>query len=161
MLQNLSFRGESQDKDHIFEPSQEEGDLGYLLRPAYYWALIKRRGFYFGIPFVLVLSVGLGVALLWPATYASEGKILVQSQQIPTELVRPTVTSAAQERIQVIQQRTMTREEFVGHHRQIQIISRKEEFDVGHSTRRVDEKRHQDRTARGTLGVFAISIPQR
>ena len=110
MLQNLSFRGDSQDKEHIFEPSQEEGDLGYLLRPAYYWALIKRRGFYFGIPFVLVLSVGFGVALLWPATYASEGKILVQSQQIPTELVRPTVTSAAQERIQVIQQRTMTRE---------------------------------------------------
>ena len=110
MLQNLSFRGDNQDKDHIFQPSQEEGDLGYLLRPAYYWALIKRRGFYFGIPFVLVLSVGLGLALFWPATYASEGKILVQSQQIPTELVRPTVTSAAQERIQVIQQRTMTRE---------------------------------------------------
>ena len=47
---------------------------------------------------------------LWPATYFSEGKILVQSQQIPTELVRPTVTSAAQERIQVIEQRTMTRD---------------------------------------------------
>jgi uncharacterized protein involved in exopolysaccharide biosynthesis len=45
-----------------------------------------------------------------PATYVSEGKILVQSQQIPTELARPTVTSAAQERIQVIEQRTMTRE---------------------------------------------------
>ena len=48
--------------------------------------------------------------MLWPPTYLSEGKILVQSQQIPTELVRPTVTNAAQERIQVIEQRTMTRE---------------------------------------------------
>src|SRR5207248_410889 len=42
-----------------------------------------------------------------------EGRILVQSQQIPSELVRPTVTSAAQERIQVIQQRTMTRDNLI------------------------------------------------
>ena len=72
--------------------------------------MIKRRALYFIIPFILVLSAGLAIAALWPATYVSEGKILVQSQQIPTELVRPTVTSAAQERIQVIEQRTMTRE---------------------------------------------------
>ena len=52
-------------------------------------------------------------ALLWPPTYLSEGQILVQSQQIPSELVRPTVTSAAQERIQVIQQRTMTRDNLI------------------------------------------------
>jgi uncharacterized protein involved in exopolysaccharide biosynthesis len=40
----------------------------------------------------------------------SEGKILVESQQIPTDLVRPTVTATAKERIQVIQQRVMTRD---------------------------------------------------
>src|SRR5713226_1433958 len=85
-------------------------DLGYLLQPAYYLGLLKRRLLYFLIPFVSVLLVGGAVAYLWPATYFSEGKILVQSQQIPTELVRPTVTSAAQERIQVITQRTMTRD---------------------------------------------------
>ena len=42
-----------------------------------------------------------------------KARFLVQSQQIPTELVRPTVTSAAQERIQVIEQRTMTRDNLV------------------------------------------------
>ena len=110
MLQQLSFEGDGQDKNPGFQPSDEESNLGHLLRPAYYWELIKRRAFYFGIPFVLVLVVGVALALLWPATYASEGKILVQSQQIPTELVHPTVTNAAQERIQVIEQRTMTRE---------------------------------------------------
>jgi anti-sigma-K factor RskA len=57
-----------------------------------------------------VILVGGAITYFWPATYFSEGKILVQSQQIPTELVRPTVTSAAQERIQVIEQRTMTRD---------------------------------------------------
>jgi len=82
----------------------------HLMHPGYYWELVKRRGFLFLVPFLLIAATGAAVALLWPATYRSEGKILVQSQQIPTELVRPTVTNAAQERIQVIEQRTMTRE---------------------------------------------------
>jgi uncharacterized protein involved in exopolysaccharide biosynthesis len=92
------------------EPEFPETDLGYLLQPAYYLGLLKRRWPYFLIPFSSVLLVGAAVIYLWPATYFSEGKILVQSQQIPTELVRPTVTSAAQERIQVIEQRTTTRD---------------------------------------------------
>ena len=91
------------------EEMQEEGQSN-LLRPAYYWELLKRRALYVAIPFIVIASSGLALAMLWPPTYLSEGKILVQSQQIPTELVRPTVTNAAQERIQVIEQRTMTRE---------------------------------------------------
>src|SRR3954464_1362495 len=89
------------------------GDLGYLFQPSYYWQVFKRRWAYFFLPFLVILIAGVAVALLWPPTYLSEGKILVQSQQIPSELVRPTVTSAAQERIQVIQQRTMTRDNLV------------------------------------------------
>jgi protein tyrosine kinase modulator len=104
MLQKVDFEDD-------FEPLQE--DRSHLLRPAFYWQLFKRRWLYFIIPFVAIACAGVGVALLWPATYLSEGKILVQSQQIPTELVRPTVTSAAQERIQVIEQRTMTRDNLV------------------------------------------------
>jgi uncharacterized protein involved in exopolysaccharide biosynthesis len=85
-------------------------DLGYLLQPAYYLWLLRRRWPYFLVPFASVLLIGTAIIYLWPATYFSEGKILVQSQQIPMELVRPTVTSAAQERIQVIEQRTTTRD---------------------------------------------------
>jgi uncharacterized protein involved in exopolysaccharide biosynthesis len=92
------------------EPDFPEVDASYLLQPSYYLGLLKRRWWYFFIPFLSVLLAGGAAAYLWPATYFSEGKILVQSQQIPTELVRPTVTSAAQERIQVIEQRTMTRD---------------------------------------------------
>src|ERR1700704_632347 len=101
MLQKLDFEDDFQGV---------EDDRSHLLRPSYYWALFKRRWAYFFVPFVMIAPVGVGVAYLLPATYLSEGKILVQSQQIPSELVRPTVTSAAQERIQVIQQRTMTRD---------------------------------------------------
>src|SRR5437588_149504 len=84
-----------------------------LLEPAYYFGLLRRRWPYFLVPFIAVLLIGIAIMYLWPTTYLSEGKILVQSQQIPTELVRPTVTSAAQERIQVIEQRTMTRDNLV------------------------------------------------
>jgi uncharacterized protein involved in exopolysaccharide biosynthesis len=103
-------------KVNVEDDMQEEGQsplLRDLLRPAYYLELIKRRFFYFVIPFVLVASVGVAVALIWPPTYLAEGKILVQSQLIPTELVRPTVTNAAQERIQVIEQRLMTRDNLI------------------------------------------------
>ena len=48
--------------------------------------------------------------MLMPPTYLSEGKILVELQQIPVDLVRPTVTATASERIATIQQRVMTRE---------------------------------------------------
>ena len=99
-------------KLNLEEDSQEQGQSN-LLRPAYYWELLKRRKFFFAIPFVVVAAIGVTLALVWPPTYRSEGKILVQSQQIPTDLVRPTVTSAAQERIQVIEQRLMTRDNLI------------------------------------------------
>ncbi len=93
-----------------FQLDDQEIERGHLLRPTFYWHLIKRRALYFLIPFVLVLAGGLAGAALWPASYEAAGKILVESQQIPTELVRPTVTNSASERIQVIGQRTMTRD---------------------------------------------------
>src|SRR5450432_2208599 len=111
MLQKLNV----EDDDDGFRTNsyQETANPSQLFRPAFYWALIKRRAVYVVIPFVLVLSAGLALAALWPATFVSEGKILVQSQQIPSELVRATVTTAAQERIQVIEQRTMTRDNLI------------------------------------------------
>jgi uncharacterized protein involved in exopolysaccharide biosynthesis len=84
---------------------QEEGfDLSYYL------AILRKRFLYFFLPFLFVSAAGGAATVLWPPTYMSEGKILVESQQIPTDLVRPTVTSTAKERIQVIQQRVMTRD---------------------------------------------------
>ena len=64
-----------------------EADSSHLLRPSYYWEVIKRRFLYFLCPFVLVLAAGLTGSLLWPATYL-RGKILVQTQQIPRDLVQ-------------------------------------------------------------------------
>jgi protein tyrosine kinase modulator len=96
-----------------FEDDVQGLDRGHMLRPAFYWELVQRRWLYFVIPFVLIASGGIATSRLLPAVYLSEGKILVESQQIPMDLVRPTVTSAAQERIQVIEQRTMTRDNLI------------------------------------------------
>jgi protein tyrosine kinase modulator len=80
------------------------------LDPSHYFEILKKRKFYILIPFILVAAIGSAVVMLWPPTYLSEGKILVESQQIPTDLVRPTVTTTARERLQVIEQRVMTRD---------------------------------------------------
>src|SRR5262245_39202233 len=97
--------------DRHIEPRYGHHDRG--LDHSDYFRLLEKRIFSVLIPFVLVVAAGSAAALLWPPTYLSEGKILVESQQIPTDLVRPTVTATAQERIQVIQQRVMTRDKLL------------------------------------------------
>ena len=54
-------------------------------------------------------SVILVVALALPPVYRSSATILVQEQEVPPDLVRSTITSFADERIQVISQQVMTR----------------------------------------------------
>ena len=80
------------------------------LNPGYFIDIAKRRVFYFAVPFVLILITGFVVVGIQRPIFESEAKILVESPQIPTDLVEPTVTAAATERIQVIQQRLMSRD---------------------------------------------------
>ncbi len=49
------------------------------------------------------------IVYLLPEEYVATAKILVESQQIPDELARSTVTANASERVQIIEQRLMTR----------------------------------------------------
>jgi succinoglycan biosynthesis transport protein ExoP len=55
--------------------------------------------------FLLVAAV----VLLWPSSYRSTATILIEEQEIPPDLVRSTVSSYADQRIQVISQQVMTR----------------------------------------------------
>jgi polysaccharide biosynthesis transport protein len=57
----------------------------------------------------LVAVVAFPLVFVVPAKYRSTATILVEEQDIPRELVRSTVTTYADERIQVIGQRVMTR----------------------------------------------------
>ena len=75
-----------------------------------YFAILKRRKFYFLIPFVLVMAAGILIAYILPPVYRSEATILIERQEIPADLVETTVTGFVQERIQGISKRLLTRE---------------------------------------------------
>ena len=99
MLQTLSA-----EQPAYFEEQGEDLDLAYFL------GILKRRAAYFLIPFLLVLMVGSAIVAIQRPIFRAEGKILVRSPEIPPDLVRPTITEVANERIQVIQQRLMARD---------------------------------------------------
>jgi uncharacterized protein involved in exopolysaccharide biosynthesis len=57
----------------------------------------------------LLAAVGCVVAIGLPPVYRSTATVLVQEQEVPPDLVRSTITSFADERIQVISEQVMTR----------------------------------------------------
>ena len=73
-----------------------------------YLNILWRRKYWVIIPAVVLSIAAVLVVYSLPATYKSEGTILIESQEIPNDLVRSTVTSYADQRIRVIQQRLMT-----------------------------------------------------
>jgi uncharacterized protein involved in exopolysaccharide biosynthesis len=63
---------------------------------------------------IAVLALGipatLAVALILPPQYQSSATILIEEPDVPTDLVKSTVSTFASQRLQVIQQRVMTNE---------------------------------------------------
>ncbi len=69
----------------------------------------RRRKVLFIFSALTILVIGTLTALLLPATYRSSATILIEQQEIPDDLVRSTITTYADQRIQMISQRVMTR----------------------------------------------------
>jgi uncharacterized protein involved in exopolysaccharide biosynthesis len=74
-----------------------------------YFKVIKRRTKFLVIPFVVISILSIVLSVVLPPVYRSTATILIEEQEIPSDLVRSTVTSFADQRIQVISQRIMTR----------------------------------------------------
>jgi protein tyrosine kinase modulator len=70
-------------------------------------ALRKRRDLLL-IVFAAGALVTIALTLLLPAMYKSSATILIEQQELPADFVRSTVTSYADQRVQVISQRVMT-----------------------------------------------------
>jgi uncharacterized protein involved in exopolysaccharide biosynthesis len=104
VLQTLGSNESYGSGEPAFEEYGRDAGLGY------YTGILKRRFFYFVFPFGLISILGLYAAAIQKPNYLSEGKILVESQVIAPDLVRPIVTVTASERIQSIEQRIMTRD---------------------------------------------------
>jgi uncharacterized protein involved in exopolysaccharide biosynthesis len=79
-----------------------------------YWASLRRRRTPALITFVAALITSAAAAWLWPPGYEATGTILIEQQELPADLVRSTITSYADQRIQVISQRVMTTENLMG-----------------------------------------------
>ena len=108
MLQNTDMQSQALQNQAPYNSPDQGFEIRRLL------AILKRRKALLILPFIAVLSIGSAVVMLLPTMYRSEAKILVETQQIPTTLVQPTVTAGAKERIHVIEQRLKTRENLLG-----------------------------------------------
>lgn len=75
-----------------------------------YIDILRRR-------FVMVISIFISfsiitlmLAIFLPPVYQATGTILIESQQISSSFIAPTVTQAVRERIEIVKQHVMTRE---------------------------------------------------
>jgi uncharacterized protein involved in exopolysaccharide biosynthesis len=107
-------------------------DHGQSLNLNHYIDILRRRIFYFLFPFGLISIFGLYFAAIQQPKYLSEGKILVESQVIAPDLVRPVVTATVSERIQLIQQRVLIKDN---------LVSVANKFDLFPGRSRVDSMR--------------------
>lgn len=74
-----------------------------------YLEIFQRRRKVILFTFGTLLCVVLAVALFWPPTYKSTATILIEEQEVPSDLVRSTITSYADQRIETIKQQVMSR----------------------------------------------------
>jgi len=79
-----------------------------------YLSIIKRRRKALLIALSVSVLATLLLAILLPSRYQSTGTILIEQQELPVDLVRSTVTSYADQRVQVISQRVMTTQTLLG-----------------------------------------------
>ena len=112
---------------HAAKATVSRSGFGRRDRPGADAAVLLRRpeatGAVVRLPFVAILSIGSIVTMFWPARYVAQGTILVQSQEIPSDLVRPTIAALANDRIQIIEQRVMTRDNLLTIAKKYQLTS--------------------------------------
>jgi len=73
------------------------------------WQMVRRRRTVIFAVVSVIAVIGLATAFLWPPVYRSKATILIEEQEIPTDLVRSTITSYADQRIETIKQQVMSR----------------------------------------------------
>ncbi len=93
-------------------PVQYQGQPDYIEEPESslkdYLEIISRRRKPFWLTFAIIFTAALGLAFALPPVYRSSATILIEQQEIPQNLVQSTITSYADQRVQVIRHRVMT-----------------------------------------------------
>lgn len=73
-----------------------------------YLQIARRRKYTIILPMLALLMLSAIVTIILPPVYRSKATILIEQQHIPSDLVRSTVVSFADERIRQIEQKLMT-----------------------------------------------------
>jgi len=92
----------------------QPSDLVYASEPPAmgindYLDIFKRRVGIMLLVAVAIMTIAVIVAMALPAAYRSTAIILVEEQSIPESFIKSTITTFADERIQIISQRVLTR----------------------------------------------------
>lgn len=74
------------------------------------YSALRRRWWLLLAPIAPAVALATMIAMVLPPSYSATARILVESQRIPEELARSTVTAGAVERVRLIEQRLMTRQ---------------------------------------------------
>jgi uncharacterized protein involved in exopolysaccharide biosynthesis len=69
--------------------------------------LRRRKWIGLAVGFV-AFCCAVAIALIWPPTYQSTATIMIEEPDVPSDLVKSTVSTYADQRLQVIEQRVMT-----------------------------------------------------
>ena len=82
--------------------AEQQMTLSYLMRA------FRRRKNIIILPFLAIFLITVVLALALSPVYKSTSTILIEEQDIPTDYVKATVTTFAEQQLQVIRQRIMT-----------------------------------------------------
>lgn len=78
--------------------------------PSNIWPTFLRYRWHLALAIPLILALTVFLILALPPIYRAQSTVMVETQQIPVDLVQSTITTAAMEQIDIIRQRVMTRE---------------------------------------------------
>lgn len=97
--------------DYSAPPEEAEGGIAGMLNhlPAILW----QRRWLIIIPFVVLSIAGVAAAFLLPTTYRSSAVLLVESQELPPDLVGSPVTALIDQRIAKIRQQVLSRGDLI------------------------------------------------
>jgi succinoglycan biosynthesis transport protein ExoP len=87
---------------HLQEPESTLNLREYLV-------IFRRRRLSILLVGGLLLCLSMTAAIMWPPTFKSTATILIEEQEVPAELVHSTITSYADQRIEMIKQQVMSR----------------------------------------------------
>jgi polysaccharide chain length determinant protein (PEP-CTERM system associated) len=90
----------------LADPREEKKDR---MDPRVYLEIAARRRWFFILPVLCVLVVGVVLAIKFPRLYEASTLILIQAQKIPSDYVRPVVTDDLEERLNTISQQINSR----------------------------------------------------